>query len=331
MRKLRMLSRTISTFLNPHQPYYAHLCVTERCNLRCRYCQVWSRPSPELGVDQWKQIIDKAEQMGVAFLIFTGGEPLLYNGIFELIDHAASTGLATAITSNGSMGQARYTELLQTQIDKITISLDDIEGDDLPYSHTSPKILDTIRLINERRGERIFTVSTVLHENNQGTIPRVVEFCQDNGIAVFIQPVVTGTGKLRKEGSRVSPKFPEFPNILNPPFFNKACDEYARRGRLHWNCLGGQLFFDIKPNGDFWLCQDYPTSLNLLDPGFDERWASYDFHGARQQCESGCIYSCYLLTREGLRPKNVSAMVGMGRKISQYRTRSYSSAPQSFR
>lgn len=311
MHKFKFIGNTAKTFINRRKPYFVHLCVTEQCNLRCCYCQIWGNPCSEVSTSDFKKIIDKLVRMGIVILVFTGGEPLLRSDIFELIDYAAEKGLVTSISSNGTMSRKKYSDLLLTGIEKISISLDSIEGKDILYSHTGKKILENIKFLSHHKEEKVLTVSTTLFEGNQDSILEVIEYCKKNRIMIFLQPVVTGYGDLRREGNKVEPCSIKSPNVLNPKFFNKACEEYARAGALKWNCLGGQLFFDIKPNGDFWICQDYPTTLNILDPYFEDKFRDYDFKSAREQCKEGCIYSCYYLTQKAFEIDKIYPMIKM--------------------
>jgi MoaA/NifB/PqqE/SkfB family radical SAM enzyme len=317
MNRRKFLKRLIQTICNRHRPYYAHLCVTERCNLRCSFCQIWKDPLHELSTAEFKLAIEKIDRMGVVFVIFTGGEPMLRQDICELIEYAADRGLFTAITSSGTLNLERYAALLKTRISKISISLDGIEGDDLPHSHVSTKILDTIEFLNANKGNKAFFVSATLFERNQESVPQIIEYCEKEEVKVFIQPVVTGHGKLRTLGRNMSLPSISSPYVLNPVFFNDASKVYAVTGRLDWRCHSGQLFFDIKPNGDFWLCQDYPTTLNILDPAFERKWLTYDFARYRKQCTSGCIYSCYYITQKGLEFKNIPQLIRYAMKATK--------------
>lgn len=69
---------------------YARISVTDRCNLRCRYCM------PETGIEKlsqsdilmFEEIIRTTKifaQLGIKKIRITGGEPLLRKNICELI------------------------------------------------------------------------------------------------------------------------------------------------------------------------------------------------------------------------------------------------------
>src|SRR4030065_1599223 len=73
--------------------------LTERCNLRCRHCYQGRKRIPEMTPDEVKQEIDGADEMFQAWekeygilvspsVHFTGGEPFLYKGLWDVLSHA---------------------------------------------------------------------------------------------------------------------------------------------------------------------------------------------------------------------------------------------------
>jgi MoaA/NifB/PqqE/SkfB family radical SAM enzyme len=142
--------RTLRNEILRKHPYFAHLAITRRCNLRCRFCHITEESYDELDFDGMKRVIDVLDRMGIAVLsICGGGEPLLRNDCTGIVNYAVDKGLYTKITSNGTLPASRYRELLESKATEIAISLDGVEGDDLPFGHVSPKILRTIRYLND--------------------------------------------------------------------------------------------------------------------------------------------------------------------------------------
>ncbi len=103
-------SRLAPSFL----PATGVLEMTYRCNHRCLFCSCpWENPAggfarlEELSVAQWKDAIRTLVGMGVSQLAFTGGEPLLKEGLFEIIEYAAT--LTAEYVESGDDGlQSRH-------------------------------------------------------------------------------------------------------------------------------------------------------------------------------------------------------------------------------
>jgi hypothetical protein len=79
----------------------------------------------ELTTDEWKAVIDKAWQVGIPHVIFTGGEPTLRDDLPLLIAHAESVGQVSGLLTDGiRLAEAGYLhELLQTGLDHVMIIL----------------------------------------------------------------------------------------------------------------------------------------------------------------------------------------------------------------
>lgn len=89
----RVLSRLAPSFL----PATAVLEMTYKCNHSCIFCSCpWEAENngfiqrSELQKDEWMKFIRKLTGMGVCNIAFTGGEPLLKQDIFEIIEFAAT-------------------------------------------------------------------------------------------------------------------------------------------------------------------------------------------------------------------------------------------------
>ena len=71
--------------------------VTRRCNLKCLHCRASAKNIPyfdELDTSEALSLVSSFTQMGTPLIIFTGGEPLLRQDIFELLASTAKMGCA---------------------------------------------------------------------------------------------------------------------------------------------------------------------------------------------------------------------------------------------
>ena len=74
-------------------PRHMTLELTAKCNFRCPYCYcVWHEcpalAKPELDADGWEAILDKCAADGVNDILFTGGEVLLRDDLFDILNYA---------------------------------------------------------------------------------------------------------------------------------------------------------------------------------------------------------------------------------------------------
>lgn len=81
--------------------------VTDRCNLACTHCYNRSGPGRttggELSTTEALGVIDDLADMGVPLILFTGGEPLMREDLFDLAGHARDRGLKMALSTNGTL------------------------------------------------------------------------------------------------------------------------------------------------------------------------------------------------------------------------------------
>lgn len=80
--------------------------TTRACNLECPHCRASAkkeRSGDELSTDEAKRFIDSAASFSKPILVFSGGEALVREDIYELIRYAGDCGLKSALASNASL------------------------------------------------------------------------------------------------------------------------------------------------------------------------------------------------------------------------------------
>lgn len=110
---------------------YARISVTDRCNLRCRYCM------PECGVQKishaqiltLEEVLRVAEvfsRLGIKKIRLTGGEPLLRRNLSLLIHELKNlSGIEqVTLTTNGVLLKNFAQELITAGLDGVNLSLD---------------------------------------------------------------------------------------------------------------------------------------------------------------------------------------------------------------
>lgn len=84
------------------------------------------RVERELTFDEWKTILEKANQAGIPHVIFTGGEPTLRSDLIELIKFAENLGMVTGLATDGlRLVESEYLkQLLNSGLDHLLITFD---------------------------------------------------------------------------------------------------------------------------------------------------------------------------------------------------------------
>lgn len=79
---------------------------TRKCNLHCVHCYSSAGnkdPAEVLNTEQAKSFIRDLADFGVPVILFSGGEPLLREDVFELANFAREQGIRTALSTNGTL------------------------------------------------------------------------------------------------------------------------------------------------------------------------------------------------------------------------------------
>jgi radical SAM protein with 4Fe4S-binding SPASM domain len=104
---------------------------TRRCNLQCVHCYAQASAqgcSGELDTEQAKAFIRDLADFKVPVILFSGGEPLLREDIFELAGFAREKGLRTVISTNGTLINEKVAaRLARLDLAEVGISLDGSE------------------------------------------------------------------------------------------------------------------------------------------------------------------------------------------------------------
>jgi cyclic pyranopterin phosphate synthase len=111
---------------------YVRLSVTDRCDLRCRYCmaeRMQFLPKREiLTLEEMAALADLLIARGVRKIRLTGGEPLVRKGVMELVRMLGGrlgSGLdELVLTTNGTRLERFASELYEAGVRRINVSLD---------------------------------------------------------------------------------------------------------------------------------------------------------------------------------------------------------------
>ena len=114
--------------------HYARISITDRCNLRCRYCMpeegVTKKDCGEiLRIEELAEIASVLVELGIDKIRLSGGEPLVRKGVLTLAEDIGSLpGLTDfAITTNGILLPSCAEELRKAGIKRVNISLDTLD------------------------------------------------------------------------------------------------------------------------------------------------------------------------------------------------------------
>ncbi|MFP4198615.1 MAG: GTP 3',8-cyclase MoaA [Halanaerobium sp.] len=114
---------------------YLRISITDRCNLRCRYCMpadgVENKSHQEiLSYEDILKIVKFGKKLGIKKVRITGGEPLVRLGVEDFIAALNRLDLEDiSMTSNAVLLSKKAVRLKKAGLDRINISLDTLDSE----------------------------------------------------------------------------------------------------------------------------------------------------------------------------------------------------------
>jgi len=101
------------------------------CNLRCVHCYMEGAPSrrERLPLQAVLDAVEESAALGIGTLYLTGGEPLMYRGLVDVLAAATGVpGLETTVCTNGTLVRERHAALFLDAGVKANVSIDGDEA-----------------------------------------------------------------------------------------------------------------------------------------------------------------------------------------------------------
>ena len=178
--------------------------LTKRCNLNCAHCYLdadfrGGLRSDELNTEECFRVVDQiAEVNPNAFLILTGGEPLLRPDIYDIIKYAAEKKFMVVIGTNGTLiNRENAKKIKAAGAHGVGISIDSME----PLNHNKfrgvdkawERSMEAFNILNEVGVDFIIQMS--VSDMNYKEIPEVVAFSEKIGAIAFNLYFLVCTGR----------------------------------------------------------------------------------------------------------------------------------------
>ena len=94
------------------------------CNCRCAMCDIWKRTKlDEIGPDQFDRQLEDIERLGVEWVVFSGGEPLLHADLFRKAAELRRRRIRVTLLSSGLL-LSRHASRIVLNFDDVIVSLD---------------------------------------------------------------------------------------------------------------------------------------------------------------------------------------------------------------
>ncbi len=263
-----------------------YLELTRACNLKCIHCLNNSgiKQKDELTKEDLLKLIKKLSSLGVQEIRFTGGEPLLFNEIYDLIRFATEEGICTSLGTNGTLVTKEVAKKLkESGLKKVVVSIDGNKKthDKIRGRKNYQKAMHGLKYL-QKNGINV-RVNSVIMKSNMEDVIKLAKKMSRKKITIFIRRFISsGRGKELENNMLNKKDYDYVRNKLQKELTKKTYvnGHYLRndegvnsRIKLPFEirgCKAGQRAITILPNGDVNLCgflaaQDFPKVGNIKE------------------------------------------------------------------
>lgn len=256
-------------------PLFVSWQITERCNLRCKYCDYWmGKKEEELTTQEIFKIIDELHSLGTLGISFTGGEPLLRGDIGEILTYAKIKNIITKINTNGLLIPEKIREIKGAE--QINLSFDGPEHihDQIRGLGSYKALLEAIKVLKGNKKKVVFHVT--LTKYNLDCINFILDKCCQLNIGAFFQPAT----EFYLLNRNINPHSPDRQNYARAMVLllqkKRRGDNFiynsisGLKHLSHWPdqrpiyCSAGRIMFRINSQGQFYHCERF-ARLNKIN------------------------------------------------------------------
>lgn len=311
MFTLRTKIAILRALVTKKSPYYIQFFITNRCNMACKYCHIVQSNCDveEASLESITRIADHIRDIGGGIVLLTGGEPFLREDIADIVRIFTVRGLDVRLQTGGNI--VATDEKLRMCYDAgardINISLDSLVEKTQDYINSVPgswhNAIECIGRVSRifSRESAICGIGCVLSRMNFREIPAILEFVTSIGWYLSLVPVHInqkgGSGRFRGNDAQFAFKQEDSRELealietlmdmkrrgyalFDSNRYLRGCLGFIKSGHPDWRhngvCDSPNLYFAIRPNGDFTTCCDYivKDTYNVADESFVAKYNS---------------------------------------------------------
>jgi MoaA/NifB/PqqE/SkfB family radical SAM enzyme len=263
------------------------LSITPRCPCKCVHCSAdrfVTQERRELTLDELKSVVDQAVDLGVSNVVFTGGEPMVRQDLYDLIAHVDKNRAHVMIFTSGVLLTEKNVErLAEAGLDSLNVSIDADSAATHDQLRRMPGAFEkAFEGARRARAAGILTgISTYgSHETvTGGSLEHILAMARDDGFHEVTIFDCVPTGKFlnapevrmgRKDIKRVRALAERFNESDHPMGITAQAKANAYDGG---GCFGGFAQFYMTCYGDINPCDFNPITFgNVLDAPLETIW-----------------------------------------------------------
>ena len=156
-----------------------------RCNCRCVMCDIWKiADAREIGAAELERHLADIERLGVEWVVFTGGEPLMHSDLFRLSTMLRGRGIRTTILSTGLLLERNAARIVEGT-DEVIVSLDGpekIHDEIRRVPGAFARLAEGVRAIRQRAPGFPISARCTVQARNAAHLRATVQAARDLGL-----------------------------------------------------------------------------------------------------------------------------------------------------
>lgn len=241
------------------------LTLTNKCNLKCKYCYQDSSPSvdtsKELKKQDWIKIIDKLKSMNVKKVSIVGGEPFIFPKFWELLEYLYKKEFKVKIFTNAHFLNKSGIDILKKYKFSLSFNLNSSIPEIQDFYQEKGSWMKTINAIKLCKEKVSFEIASPLTKRNYPDIKNFVKLCESLGAKrLRLVPLIPKNKDLDLE--KVSKKEIQ---ELDKKLKNIKGIEVTVGCRI---CEGGIYYITIQPDGNITPCTVNKQIIGKVQKGF---------------------------------------------------------------
>jgi len=169
--------------------------ITSACNLRCKMCRfvesgdVLTDPKLSLPLETWLAVVDDMAHFR-PYITMTGGEPLIYPEIGQIIKRVREHDMRCTVTTNGTLLAKRAPSFMDNPPDVIIVSLDgppeihnEVRGQSRVFERAVEGI-SAVKALRDERGQKdpLLVINCSITSYNYQHVEQMIEIARDLGV-----------------------------------------------------------------------------------------------------------------------------------------------------
>ncbi|MCL1788165.1 MAG: radical SAM protein [Defluviitaleaceae bacterium] len=264
MKPLKYLNFTKCYNISYFSPtaLFVRIIPTDNCNLNCAYCFQKKDNAASMTWEMFVKILDKAIELRVGLISFLGGEPMIWEHIYDAIALCTKHNILTDMTTNGTLlDDVTIQKLGNAGLDYLNVSVDTQSSSIVSKKNV---IFDKSVLASLKAAEKDLDVklrvNSVIYNNNFDDIKLLLDVAHEVKIPLSLGFIVPDLGDTHSKEIYFTEEDTGLLNEIVLYILQKKKEGYSV---IDPDAYFTNVFKFLKRE-NFWEC-NYPTKYGWLN------------------------------------------------------------------